>query len=126
MEQELRNVTDEELLKAMKVLGVNNKVTVEELKRAYQKEIRTHHTDKGGSVEAAKSVTTSYRLLKTCLETGRRLPSKSAPQMTTSTSSAPDGARRTGGHQPKPYKRQRVYPYYTVEDNLSTSFFFDW
>jgi hypothetical protein len=155
MEQELKGVSDAELLKSMEILSVNRHVDGETLKRAYQREIKLHHTDKGGEDDAAKAVTTSYRLLKLCLESGRRLPSKkiqlpitvlhtrsssnkmhtaSAHNNNTSTATASNNSEshkrstqnNNASSKTAPSRRRRVFPYYTIEDSLGTSFFCDW
>uniref|UniRef100_A0A914NG92 J domain-containing protein n=1 Tax=Meloidogyne incognita TaxID=6306 RepID=A0A914NG92_MELIC len=68
------NYTDKEILSMMMELKVTHTINLVELRRAFFKQIKAHHSDKGGAVQKAQIITQAYRVLKQYVEAGIMLP----------------------------------------------------
>ncbi|KAF7627280.1 J domain-containing protein [Meloidogyne graminicola] len=89
------NYTDKEILSMMLELKVTHSITLDELRKAFFKQIKAHHSDKGGAVQKAQIITQAYRVLKQYLEAGIMLP-KTTPNGFHQPSTSADFGGRSG------------------------------
>ncbi len=59
---------DKDLMNALKILGVEATVNIEELKKAYKRQVSIHHSDIGGDEEILRSIIEANVILKRHIE----------------------------------------------------------
>lgn len=87
------NFSDKEILSFMMELKVTHTINLDELRKAFFKQIKAHHSDKGGAVQKAQIITQAYRVLKQYLEAGIMLPKTSQNGFHQPSTSADFGGR---------------------------------